>query len=382
MNKGLAFIGLICFLAVFCIAPASYAQVMTEYRNPETKDLVSLVRSASALVAANGEDAFNDFRKDGSWWKHDDTSVFVLDTDGNMLVSKDSDLEGKNQMGLKDVNGKPVIKNVIEKVGAGPAGSEGWIFYQWPEPGTIFSSWKSTFVKSVVAPSGKKYIVGSGSYEIKMEDAFLINAVDAAAALIEKEGKNAFNTIRDKSSQFVFLGTYIFVDTPQGIEVVNGGFPDIEGKNILDYKDPNGKYLTRDVIDTAVNKGSGWVDYMWPKPGETKPSAKHTYVKKAVYGNEVFAVGAGAYLEMEPAVAATPEAAEDLIGKLMVLELKNGNFAAGEILRETKDTIYVEHPDRTMEVSFPRNMIAKIRKPTDRELAKIKGSLTPSQEKK
>jgi len=359
---------------------SSDAQVQTDYKNQATKDLVSLVRSAAAMIGASGEDAFSEFKKDGSWWRHDNTAVFVIDTEGNMLVAKDTALEGKNQMDLKDVNGKPVIKDIIDKTSSGPAGKEGWVFYQWPEPGTIFSSWNSTFAKSVVAPSGKKYIVGSGSYDVKMEDIFLIDAVNAAVALIEKEGKGAFNTLRDKASQFVFLGTYIFVDTPEGVEVVNGGFPDVEGKNIIDYKDPTGKYLTRDVINTAATKGYGWVDYMWPKPGETKPSAKHTYVKKAVYGNETFAVGAGAYLESEP--VATPEAVENVIGKLMILELKNGNFAAGEILRETKDTIYVEHPDGTMEVSFPRNMILKIRKPTDKELTKIKGNLTEGQPKK
>jgi hypothetical protein len=47
-----------------------------------------------------------------------------------------------------------------------------------------------------------------------MEDAFLVSAVNAAVSMIEMEGDKAFAALRDKSSQFVFLVTYIFADTP------------------------------------------------------------------------------------------------------------------------------------------------------------------------
>jgi len=44
-------------------------------------------------------------------------------------------------------------------------------------------------------------------------------------------------------------------------------------------------------------KGSGWVDYMWPKPGEKSPSKKVSYVKGAkMPTGEVVIVGAGIYL--------------------------------------------------------------------------------------
>jgi hypothetical protein len=158
--------------------------------------------------------------------------------------------------------------------------------------------------------------------------------------------------------------------------LVNDVFPEVEGKNILVYKDPNGKFLTREVIDTAINKGSGWVDYMWPKPGETASSKKHTYVKKAVYADKTFAVGAGAYIDEGDAQADEP--GDDDAGKVMMLELKSGNLAAGEIIRETKDSVFLKNSDGSMEVSFQRSVIIKIRKPTDKELEKIKKDLSPA----
>lgn len=377
MRRIVLIIGMVFIIGLLGVVSQCGAQELSDYKYQETRDVVKTVRNAAGLIAAKGEGAFGDFKKEGSRWRHGDTYVFVLDTAGNMLAHPDPALEGKNQIDMKDVNSKPVIKGIIEATASNSNKNEGWYHYQWPEPGTIFSSWKSTFAKRITAPSGKTYVVCSGVYNARTEDIFLINAVDEAVALIEREGRRAFDTLRDKSSRFVFLGTYIFVDTPEGIEMMNGGFPDIEGKNLLDYKDPSGKYLTREIINTALNQGSGWVDYLWPRPGEIKPSKKHTYVKKAVYASETFAVGAGAYLDTGS--AAVEEEPEDITGRLMVLELKSGSLAAGEILRETKDSIFLEHPDGSMEVSFPRSIIVKIRKPTEKEMEKIKNGLAGNQ---
>jgi len=59
--------------------------------------------------------------------------------------------------------------------------------------------------------------------------------------------------------------------------------------------DSAGKPIGKLFIQTA-EKGSGWVDYMWPKPGETVPSLKITYIKKAQYQNQTYLVGSGVYI--------------------------------------------------------------------------------------
>ena len=132
---------------------------------------------------------------------------------------------------------------------------------------------------------------------MKMEKEFIVAAVDSAVLLIEKEGIRAFLAIRDKAGAFTFLDTYVFVGSPEGVELVNGAFPNIEGRNLIDYKDRKGEYFVRNYINLALAKGAGWVDYLWPKPGQSIPSKKHTYVRKAKYGDEIFIVGSGTYLE-------------------------------------------------------------------------------------
>ncbi len=258
-----------------------------------TSQVIRVVADAAKLLEEKGENAFPEFKKEVERWEAGDTYIFVLDTDGNMIIHPDPAIEGKNQIDLKDARGRPIVRMFIKKTSG--SGGSSWTHYLWPKPDSIFPTWKSTFVKKVIVPSGKAYIIGCGIYNMKMEEKFIIDVVNEAAALIEKEGPAAFDLLRDKTGPFVFLDTYIFVDTPEGVEVVNGGFPSVEGKNILDFKDANGKYLTRECIDMALKNGAGWVDYFWPKPGEARPSKKHTYVKKVKYGGSTFIVACGAY---------------------------------------------------------------------------------------
>jgi cytochrome c len=59
----------------------------------------------------------------------------------------------------------------------------------------------------------------------------------------------------------------------------NAAFPEREGTNTAGEKDANGKLWHQEFIQMAESKGSGWVDYMFPKPGQTQPSLKWAYVK-------------------------------------------------------------------------------------------------------
>jgi cytochrome c len=121
--------------------------------------------------------------------------------------------------------------------------------------------------------------------------------VDKAAALIEAKGKTAFPEFKKKDGEWFKGETYIFVLDMKGTTLLHPANPELETKSTLDLKDANGKAFIREFMDTA-KKGSGWVDYMWPKPGEKKPSKKATYVKRAkMPSEETVIVGAGIYVK-------------------------------------------------------------------------------------
>lgn len=269
-----------------------------DIRHLETKQVMNIVKEAALMISQKGEASFPEFRRQGGRWLHDDVYIFIIDTQGNVIINPSRpELEGRNQIDLKDAMGKPFIKWFIMEATGYSFKSEGWSHYVWFKPGQETASWKTSYVKYVIAPSGKGYIVGSGLYDMKHERIFVIDIVDEAAELVQKDGRNAFPILRDKKGEFNYLTTYVFVIDERGVDLANPAFPQHEGKNVLDLKDAKGKLFIQDMIAMLANKDSGWITYMWPKPGTSKPAAKETYVKKVKYGSETFYVGSGIYLE-------------------------------------------------------------------------------------
>lgn len=264
----------------------------TYYAYKRSKRIVSLVKEAARLIEEEGEKAFPLFRKKGSPWFVGETYIFVYDLNGiNIVHPVQPEFEGKNLIDLTDINGKPVIKMIVDTV-TNQDKPYGWVHYMWIRPEEIFPMWKSSYVMKARTPSGKEYVVGSGLYNMKVEKQFIVEMVVDAVELIKLEGKTAFQKFRDKSSEYVFLDTFIFVVKQDGTAVVDPAFPSLEGRNLLDFKDAVGRYFVRDMIE-KFSGDSTWISYMWPKPGEVKPSRRLSYLRKVKLGPETFIVGSG-----------------------------------------------------------------------------------------
>ena len=70
---------------------------------------------------------------------------------------------------------------------------------------------------------------------------------------------------------------------------------EMDGKELSDYKDPNGKRLFVEMVEICRKSGAGFVDYMWPKPGSTKPVPKISYVK--LFPEWGWIIGSGIYVD-------------------------------------------------------------------------------------
>lgn len=119
--------------------------------------------------------------------------------------------------------------------------------------------------------------------------------VNKAAALIESKGKAAFAELRVKGSEWFHGDTYVFVYDLQANVLLNPAFPAREGTNVKGQKDTNGKSFHDAIIRTAESEGSGWVDYMFPKPGQAQPSQKWAYVKRLTIDGLPGLVASGFY---------------------------------------------------------------------------------------
>ena len=71
---------------------------------------------------------------------------------------------------------------------------------------------------------------------------------------------------------------YFWADTYDGNCVVLLG-NETEGTNRMETKDANGYEMVREIIRVGQEPDGGFVDYMFPKAGETEPSPKRSYSK-------------------------------------------------------------------------------------------------------
>jgi cytochrome c len=107
----------------------------------------------------------------------------------------------------------------------------------------------------------------------------IVALVEKAAALVEKDGKAAFVEFRKSGSEWFSGETYLFLYDLKSNVLFNAAFPKREGSNTTGQKDSSGKLFHHEFIKTAESRGAGWVDYTFPKPGQTEPSKKWAYVK-------------------------------------------------------------------------------------------------------
>lgn len=261
-------------------------------------DLKNFVTDAAIKLEEEGEKAFSEFREKDSHWYTGDKYLFVWKLDGQRIFhAADSTLEGKFVDGTLDALGRPYGEMFLET--ASSTAGEGWVHYMFPEPEDIFPTWKSSYIKRVSFPSGEEHLVGSGLYNMKMDEFLIEEMVHQAAALIQEQGREAFDLLRDKKGPFYFMDTYVFVTSPDGTELVNPAQPFLEGKNLIDMKDLRGKAVIKQEIDLAMDKGSGWLEMSWFKPGTNNPAPKMTFVKRVKANDETFIVGSGYYPEKE-----------------------------------------------------------------------------------
>lgn len=129
------------------------------------------------------------------------------------------------------------------------------------------------------------------------EAAEIEHLVDAAAELLDRRGRKAFEEFRKPDSPWRHDDLYLFAMDLSGTVLFNAAHPHREGRNRLDERDADGKRFHRDFVAVVRTYGSGWVDYMFPRPGSTIPTVKWSYLRGVTIDGTPALVGAGAYVD-------------------------------------------------------------------------------------
>ena len=259
---------------LFNILNEEYQQNVTLMSKKELKrHLMAVVKAAR-------------YGKSGYFWINDREPKMI------MHPIKPS-LDGKNLSKVKDPNGVYLFDEMVKVT---KNATSGIVKYSWAKPGYDTPQQKISFVR-VFKPYN--WIIGTGAY------------VTDVNKEMQKEALKIISEMRYGKSG------YFFINDTKANMVMHPMKPSLDGKNFYNFKDPNGKYLFRDIVKVATGSGSGVVEYLWAKPGYDKPQPKIAYV--ALFKPWGWIIGTGLYVnDIETKIAEMQKNASVQVHHLIV----------------------------------------------------------------
>ena len=89
---------------------------------------------------------------------------------------------------------------------------------------------------------------------------------------------------------------YYFITRLDGVEVLFADRPEMEGKNLIDLQDTQGKFVIRDMIAITRESGEGFYHYSWTKPNQAgQDFPKIAFIKH--FEPFDWLIGTGEYLD-------------------------------------------------------------------------------------
>jgi len=156
--------------------------------------------------------------------------------------------------------------------------------------------WVATIAQEIAEEAGGLY-----SYQAKLK-----NSTEAIMRMIEIIASNESLGDMNRRKKIVLEmvnqirygdkkdGYYWINDLNENI-VLHPIKPQLNGKNLTNFKDPKGKFIFQDFVKICKQKSKGFVCYYWPYPGQDEPVPKISYV--SLYKPWGWVIGTGIYLD-------------------------------------------------------------------------------------
>src|SRR5260370_22036842 len=136
---------------------------------------------------------------------------------------------------------------------------------------------------------------------------------------------------------------YFWINDMQPRMVMHPIKPEMNGKDLSTYKDPNGKTLFVDFVEAVRKDGAGYVPYEWPKPGFDKPQPELSYVVGFAPWNWV--IGTGFYIDdLKTQTSASTERAMIAGAVIVLISLAVSMFVARGITKPRQRLPFTIHP--------------------------------------
>ncbi|MBU1002197.1 MAG: methyl-accepting chemotaxis protein [Proteobacteria bacterium] len=155
----------------------------------------------------------------------------------------------------------------------------------------------------------------------------LKRVVDSAVSQAEHELKASAGSVPKAQAVIKALtkavrfdgDNYLWINDMDARMVMHSANPSLDGKDMSQFKDPEGTYLFREMVEVCRRDGAGMVAYLWAKPGESEPKLKVSYVRLIPELGWIF--GTGAWIE-DVSTQMQAEAAR----QVMAMRMADGNY--------------------------------------------------------
>jgi len=124
----------------------------------------------------------------------------------------------------------------------------------------------------------------------------LVKFVFNASKLLEKEGLSCLSHFKSNRKFYNNQDYYLYIFSIDGKNIYHAGMPNLEGKNLWNIKDIEGKKITQQILSALDDKNNphAWVHYSWWQPGKFYPVPKSScHFKVTTPEGKDFYVGGG-----------------------------------------------------------------------------------------
>ncbi len=260
---------------------------------PHSKEdaVVNLVKGAVALfndykkTGRSKEEAFSTFNYPKGRFVLGDLYLYALDFKGTIMAQADRPgLVGTNSYDYQDEQGKFPNQEIINKLKETP--EEGvWVNY------ISKRAVKKTYAERVEDDKGNSFFIACGYYPSANRNA-AVDLVKKGYTYMKKVGKSlAAQDFSSKTNQQYRYGDlYLVAYDLEGICIAHGDNSELVGQNHWNFKDDDGRFYVREMIQKAKN-GGGWIDY------KIKNSFESMYIELIDLGlpENTFALGCGVF---------------------------------------------------------------------------------------
>lgn len=239
---------------------------------------VDLVRRGYQFMKASGVSvAAKEFTSANTYWLGD-LYLFVYDMKGNCIAhGGNAALVGHNQFDEKDQDGRYMVRELINQAESGP----GWVDFK------LKNSFEAVYVEKIEM-GVDTYIIGSGIFPVTKPETMALLVKSAIADLQAHPEDEVFQKFVVRKGEYVRGDLFVFVLDIDGYCYAWGDSYEFIWKNILDWKDDEGKPFIKNIIDGTA-QGPDHFIYKFNK------RMRVDYVERVEKNGKTYVVGSGFY---------------------------------------------------------------------------------------